>query len=108
MKARSGCGHCDGACRGLWGFFGQDLCPEVFQKVFYLKGEPFDGGLGLPKLVFTAYEARFKVHDRGDAFGADRHIDEARGGGEVHRSSLLLYAQRGILLLCNYFPVLRG
>ena len=104
MKVRSGCGRCDGARRELRGFFGQDLCPEVFQKVFQLNCEPFDGGSGLPKLVFTAYEARFEVHDRGNAFGANRHVDGARGGGEVHRSSLLLYAWSGVLLLCNYLP----
>ena len=62
----------------MWGFFGQDLCPEVFQKIFYLEGEPFDSGSGLPKLVFTAYEARFEVHDRSDAFGANRHVDRRR------------------------------
>ena len=39
--------------------------------------------------------------------GPDRHVNEARGG-EVRRSSLLLYARRGVLLLCNYCPVLRG
>ena len=70
--------------------------------------EPFNGRSGLPKLIFTAYEACFKVHDRGDAFRANRHVDEAKGGGKVCRSSLLLYARRGVLLLCNYCLVLRG
>ena len=105
------CGRCDDAHRELQGWgegvrrsFGQDLCPEVFQEVLYLKGEPFYGRLGLPKLVFAAYEAYFEVHDRGDAFRANRHVDGARGGGEVRRSSLLLYVWHGILLLCNSLP----
>ena len=44
----------------------------------------FNGGLGLPKLVLIVCEARFDIHDSNKAFGADGHVDKARGGGGVH------------------------
>ena len=72
--------------------------------------EPIDGGSSLPKLVLIVHEARFDVHDGNGAFGADRRIDKAGGGGGgVHRIRPAAICVKATYDYCaTARPVLRG
>ena len=72
--------------------------------------KPIDGGSGLPKLVLIVREARFDVHGSNRAFGADGHVDEARGGGGgVHGIRPAAICTKATYCYCaTARPVLRG